>query len=414
MSVLNHFPTGGGINETLNATPEDVMKGFKFVGLLQDDIEVGTLELTGNALVNHVTKGKTFYTTNPKEIIIGIMEVNDISNFSLNLISGRNITAKWTNPQIQTGRPYSGVYIKYQTGSYPTPTTGTQAYKGVGSTSSAGAVSQVNLSLPALDTTYYFIIYSYCTTSNGEMLGTQLKATINTGSSSIIRITSSQSYTVPAGYNLIDVFCVGGGGGNMTSSRYYGGGGAGGGYTKTVSNINISSGQVLNCTVGGGGVSYNNGGASSVSSNGTVLCTANGGNLSKAGLAGTGGSGGGSYASNSSMNGGSGGSNGGNGGGIFGNSGQGTTTRAFGESSGTLYAGGGGGGAYYSAYTNGGNGGAGGGGRGGNRSNRPGGNGGTNTGGGAGGGFQSNTSSTSENPDNHSQGGSGIILIRLK
>lgn len=263
MSVLNHFPTGGGsISETLNATPEDVMKGFKFVGLLQDDIEVGTLELTGNALVNHVSKGKTFYTTNPKEIVTGIMEVNNISNFSLSLVSGRNIIAKWTNPQIQTGRPYSGVYIKYQTGSYPTPTTGTQAYKGVGNISSAGAVSH-NLSLPSLNTTYYFIIYSYCATSNGELLGNQLRATINTGSTQIVTITSSQNYTIPLGYNLIDVFCVGGGGnGGQGGGLYtndghdywifYDGGAAGGGGGG-------NKGQNGGANTGGGGGGANRG-----------------------------------------------------------------------------------------------------------------------------------------------------------
>ena len=85
MSILNHFPTGGGISDTLTATPEDVMKGFKFVGLLQDDVEIGTLELTGNALINHVTKDKTFYTTNPKQIMTGIMEVNNASNLVLSL-----------------------------------------------------------------------------------------------------------------------------------------------------------------------------------------------------------------------------------------------------------------------------------------------------------------------------------------
>lgn len=411
MSILNHFPTGGGISDTLTATPEDVMKGFKFVGLLQDDVEIGTLELTGNALINHVTKDKTFYTTNPKQIMTGIMEVNNASNLVLSLASGRNVIIKWTNPKVTTGRPYSGVYVRYQTGSYPTPTTGTQGYKGVGSTSSAGSVSQVTLALPNLDTTYYFIVYSYCTTSNGELIGSQLKGTIKTGNTQTITIKSNQNYTVPAGYKTADIFCVGGGGGNYSSSKYYSGGGAGGGYTKTVSNIGISSGQVLSCTIGGSG------GATSVSRSGTVLCIANGGKQSSAGTASEGGSGGGGYTDKSRYDGGNGGSNGGGGsssGAGAGALGQGTTTRAFGESSGALYSGGGGGGAYYSSSTSGGAGGAGGGGAGGRKSSRPGQNGAANTGGGAGGGFQSNTSSPYENPDNSSQGGSGIILIRLK
>lgn len=164
----------------------------------------------------------------------GIMEVNNVSNLVLSLVSGRNVTVKWTNPTVTTGRPYSGVYVRYQTGSYPTSTTGTQAYKGVGSTSSAGSISQVTLALPNLNTTYYFIVYSYCTTSNGELLGTQLKGTIKTGSSQVITIKSTQNYTIPAGYNSVDLFCVGAGGsGASDSNSRQGGGGGGGGSSST-------------------------------------------------------------------------------------------------------------------------------------------------------------------------------------
>lgn len=132
------------------------------------------------------------------------------------------------------GRPYSGVYIRYQTGSYPSTNSGTQAYKGVGSSQNPSAVSQVNLSLPALDTTYYFIIYSYCVTSNGELLGAQLKATVRTGAIQTITIKSTSNYTIPAGYSSIDIFCVGGGGGgggsrsSSSSGRSEGTGGIGG------------------------------------------------------------------------------------------------------------------------------------------------------------------------------------------
>ena len=62
MSILNRFPTGGGIPDDLNTTPAEVLEGFKFIGSLQDDIEVGTLKLTGNANSQHVLKNQTFYT----------------------------------------------------------------------------------------------------------------------------------------------------------------------------------------------------------------------------------------------------------------------------------------------------------------------------------------------------------------
>lgn len=64
MSILNRFPTGGGIPDDLTATTGEVLNGYKFVGSGTDDVQTGALQLTGNAVVNHVTSGTTFYTTN--------------------------------------------------------------------------------------------------------------------------------------------------------------------------------------------------------------------------------------------------------------------------------------------------------------------------------------------------------------
>lgn len=423
MPILNRFPTGGGIPDDLNTTPAEVLEGYKFIGSLQDDIEVGTLKITGNANANHVLKDKTFYTTNPKTKVTGKLEVNNVSNLVLTLSSGRNIVVKWTNPATTSGRPYSGVYIRYQTGSYPSTTSGTQAYKGVGSNQDPSAVSQVNLSLPALDTTYYFIIYSYCVTSNGELLGEQLKATVRTGTIQTISIKSTQNYTIPAGYNSIDIFCVGGGGGGgagyrFTSNAYeQGGGGGGGGYTTTALNIGVAVGQIMNCVIGNGGgqnTAINGpggtGGTTSVSRGGIVLCTANGG---KGGDGANGG-----YGGNGGSRGGSGGYNdlepspvinaGGKGyADGAGTGSQGYTTRAFREAGNTLYSGGGGGG----GVTNGnpGNGGAGGGGAGGTP-NGTGNAGVANTGGGGGGGGGAVYGTAKAG----GPGGSGVVLIRLK
>lgn len=423
MAILNRFPTGGGIPDDLNTTPAEVLEGYKFIGSLQDDIEVGTLKITGNANANHVLKDKTFYTTNPRTKVTGKLEVNNVSNLVLTLSSGRNIVVKWTNPATVLGRPYSGVYIRYQTGSYPSTTSGTQAYKGVGSNKNPSAVSQVNLLLPNLDTTYYFVVYSYCVTSNGELLGEQLKATVRTGAIQTINIKSTQNYTIPAGYNSIDIFCVGGGGGGgagyrFTSNAYeQGGGGGGGGYTTTALNIGITAGQIINCVIGNGGgqnTAINGpggtGGTTSVSRGGIVLCTANGGK------GGDGASGG--YGGNGGSRGGNGGYNdleprpvinaGGNGyADGAGTGSQGYTTRAFREAGNTLYAGGGGGG----GVTNGnpGNGGAGGGGAGGTP-NGTGNAGAANTGGGGGGGGGAVYGAAKAG----GPGGSGVVLIRLK
>lgn len=241
------------------------MDGYKFVGASTDDVETGSLQLTGDAVKNHVTKGTTFYTVDPKNSLTGTLEPGNVSNLILSVSSGRNITVQWTNPIEELGRPYSGVYIRYQTGSYPTPDTGIEGYKGVGTSQESGGISTTALSLPSLDTMYYFIVYSYCVTSNGEILGTQLKATVNTGSSQIITIKATSNYTIPAGYSKIDVFCVGGGGGSeYGDSSYYANGGGGAGYTKTVNNITVAEKDVLSITIGGGGYGGNKGGTTTV------------------------------------------------------------------------------------------------------------------------------------------------------
>ena len=149
----------------------------------------------------------------------------------------------------------------------------------------------------------------------------------------------------------IDVFCVGGGaGGQRNEDSGYGTmrPGGGGGYTTTTKKVSVKENTSYPVVVGAGGAysgyvslgSYgNNGGNTSA-----FGCTANGGKAaySDHGNApgGNGGSGGGSSG------GGAGGTNGGNGDGASGSQGrgQGTTTKAFGESSGELFSNGGGGG----------------------------------------------------------------------
>ena len=186
---------------------------------------------------------------------------------------------------------------------------------------------------------------------------------------------SSSTFTVPKGVKKIDVFCVGGGGGsgyNDDSDRpYLSSGGAGGGYTSTVLDVDVSEGQELSVVVGSGGIAgyfYNwygdhymgsvsptAGGASSVGD----VCSANGGNSSKNYSGGDGGSGGGvSFNTSTSASfiyvyGTAGGIDGSDGGSFSfggvtnnGGTGQGTTTRYFGESNGTLYSTGGCGGQY--------------------------------------------------------------------
>ena len=170
----------------------------------------------------------------------------------------------------------------------------------------------------------------------------------------------------------VDAFLVGGGGGGGI------GGGGGGGYTQT-SFVNINDGKTYSIDIGDGGASMQNG--KNTSAFGAI---AFGGEAGKVETGGAGGSGGG---------GGDGGSDGGNGqyyysgNPRYGGTGQGYTTREFGESTGFLYAGGGGG-----VDSDRGSGGGGVGSKGGG-----GGSGAANTGGGGG---------------DYAVGGSGIVVIR--
>ena len=218
---------------------------------------------------------------------------------------------------------------------------------------------------------------------------------------------------VPLKDLLIDVFAVGGGGGgaDASSMSVSGNAGGGGGYTKTEKSISLTNNITYAVSIGSGGLGNNyyqsrstTGGISSA-----FNVNANGGNSkipnNNAGYGVSGGSGSGAYGAV----GGSDGSNGGNRGTMYlGGTGQGTTTREFGESTGDLYAGGGGGCSEKAGQAI--SGGAGGGGSGfyyketlASRDGE------ANTGGGGGGGYTPGSANASRYGGN---GGSGIVIIR--
>ena len=433
---------GGGSSDDCTAVANDILKGKMAVYKGSDDEpKAGTLELTGNAADGYVYSGKTYYNTDAHTKRTGTMTVGSILNFSAAAYSGRQVLLKWQNPYAATGKPFGGVFINYSTSGYP-GTGGTRIYTGYGNNKASGGWSQAIVTLPNLNTTYYFSCTAYVSCSAGDVWGNTMNASCKTAGTISKTITSSQNYTIPAGYNSVDIFCVGGGGGgSCAGSVYTAGGGGGGGYTKTIKNISISSGQVLSCAIGAGGSggvaksSYNytdagNGGTSSVSRSGSVLCSAGGGKGAgkgsrNGGAGGSGGGGGSSYGTYYT-----GGSNGGNGqGGAstdeyigHGGSGQGSTTKAWGT--GTLYAGGGGGGS--EGMVTGGNGGSGGGGRGGGYGIPSGSstavvnngiaNGSANTGGGGGGGgayHGSGQAGGASYGGSGAAGGSGLILLSL-
>lgn len=157
---------------------------------------------------------------------------------------------------------------------------------------------------------------------------------------------------------VIDLFMVGGGGGGADTPLYSnaGFGGGGGGYTRTLRKVNVSANTSIAVTVGAGGTNNQNGGATAFGNNDVPGGHAPGTDTSltqhrkRGGHGGSGGGGG--VASNSDYGtGGSDGANGENGYTDIGGTGQGFTTREFGENSGKLYAGGGGGGRYMSAQS---------------------------------------------------------------
>lgn len=233
-----------------------------------------------------------------------------------------------------------------------------------------------------------------------------------------IRLLTSGNLTFTAlngAENGIDIFLVGGGAGGSavgsnpsnTSSLSISPGSAGGGsgYTKTYSNLSIMNGITYSASIGAGGAIHTDGGQTTFTI-GPNTYSADGGKCSTYNAhGGAGGSGGGAggHGGNSGSEGGASGGTDGNKGedGIYqnvtlanGGVGQGTTTRAFGEENGILYAtGGGAGGNYYkSAGTS--------------YSQGPGGGNNPNTGdGGKGGGYQASGGTATA-------GGSGVIIIR--
>ena len=247
------------------------------------------------------------------------------------------------------------------------------------------------------------------TAEGGQTVEVLLDIQKNTSVSQKV-FTASEDILLSPEIKSYDVFLVGGGGGggvtgqDSASGGSYGGGG-GGGYTTTQSNLAVTGLTSVSIVVGAGGTGaeYNHsqhkttpgtaGGASTVTIGETVY-QAKGGSPGSSSSGGVGGSNGGSGSGN---------------GGSDGVPGQGTTTRAFGESSGTLYAGGGGGAGGY--------GGDGGGGNGSTKnqeSEHKGLPGTANTGGGGGGGFYEYSSGGSGTHGFGGNGGSGIVILRWR
>lgn len=217
------------------------------------------------------------------------------------------------------------------------------------------------------------------------------------------RIKFLQSGTLTVAEDVyVDIFAVGGGGnGGFYSSTNAGGGGGAGGYTTTTRNVKLEKDKTYVVTVGAA-----NGTSSLTNEEGTAICEAAGGGNASSSNGGSGGSGGagGAYYGVGATTPGSDGSDAiTSSSSASGGTGQGSTTREFGEADGDLYAGGGGGGRNSSAGASAGADGGGGDGASNTVAAKAGG---ENTGGGGGG---SSSYTVGITPGT---GGSGIVIIR--
>lgn len=409
------------VNAVANLTASNILKGKTVGGV------AGTATSDATALVNTIINGYTAYVNGSK--ITGTVNVQTILSFSAAPYSPNKITFTWKNP---AKGAFSGVIIVGKTGSTPTSISdGTRWYKGSGNNTTANGTSTITVDGFTGGTQYYFRAFSYATKNNSEWVGSSLTSSAKTKPQGTQVFTSSGTFTVPTEVTSIDIFCVGGGGaGGGTDDEfkyheyddvygYYSGaaGGGAGGYTATKLKYAVTPGQTFTVTIGAGApkdnfrysnnsyyFNYYDGYDTSF---GSVL-TAKGGESGRAGnfdaAGGSGGSGGGCILSDwddglqKITNGGSDGSSAGIDSPYIGSTaaaGQGTTTRAFGESSGTLYAGGGGAIGYYGSSSAG----AGGGGS-------------ANTGGGSNGRFRYYSYSAETYTFGGSGGGSGVCIVR--
>lgn len=437
------IPAGGGsgvMSDDLTATSADVISGKTYVGRdSNDESKAGTLaEMSGQTNAASATASganiyvslqKGAYRTNASgksnpEVVLSSAQVQDlianINSFSASQLSGTQIAVSVNGNK---GAIVSGVRVKYNWGSALTNPDSGQHLRDFES-----AVSGFALNIPDAASHYgqqlYVTAFPYIKINQSDDTYAILYSRKNYKTVSLTfnqvefqtMITASGTWTVPALVTSIDVFLVGGGGGGGRVYTGGGGAGGGGGYTRTVLGIAVSPGQQFNVAIGYGGGENQDGGSTSF---GSYSVNGGKGAYIDSRTGGDGGSGGGSgFYSRNPYYGGAGGSDGSNGGASPSNSGnpakgQGTTTRAFDEPSGALYAGGGGGGgngARANAWA-GGAGGSGGGGRGAgatgdgdNYTPYGAGAGNPNTGGGGGGG--------ANNIGGGAAGGSGIVIVR--
>ncbi|GEM_PF-1199587 len=211
----------------------------------------GTATNDATATDPYVHSGKTYYSKGVKRT--GTMTISSVVSFSVAAYSTKQLLCTWKNP---AKGPYSGVIIRYKTGSYPSSVSdGTLGYQGAGTNHALNASNSAFISGLNAGTQYYVRIWMYCNTSIGVLYSGYASSSgaIKTTNSGRQVFTGSGTFVVPAGVRDLNVCVVGAGGSTYTkgTDRHQDdiSKGAAGGYVVNTT-IGVTPGQQFPVVVG--------------------------------------------------------------------------------------------------------------------------------------------------------------------
>lgn len=210
----------------------------------------GTATNDATATDPYVYSGRTYYSKGAKRT--GTMTVSSVVSFNVAAYSTKQLLCTWKNP---AKGPYSGVIIRYKTGSYPSSVTdGTLGYQGGGTNHALNATNSAIVSGLSSGTQYYVRIWMYCNTSVGVLYSGYASSSgaIKTTNGGRQVFTGSGTFVVPAGVRELNVCVVGAGGSTYTRSSKHQDAitkGASGGYVENRT-IAVEPGQQFPIVVG--------------------------------------------------------------------------------------------------------------------------------------------------------------------
>ena len=232
-----------------------------------------------SGIVSFTVKKKGTYTVSHSELISEDITITESKKtYSLDLVYTKpidslsaaayssNIAAfYWTNPS--DSKYYTGVELRYATGSYPGSVSAGTSLSG-GTTGGALQVSTsltvngILLSGMSTGVTYYVSAFSFVTIAGKRYYSDAVRKASFTGAvyTGVESRTASGTFTVPAGVRKARAFLVGGGGGGGGAIDYFadastnvGGGGGAGGMCVLTPWQDVIPGQKISFIVGAGG-----------------------------------------------------------------------------------------------------------------------------------------------------------------